>query len=317
MKPDRAISFIEAAYRIDLSTEQWLKQLAAAGSKALEPSEGTIAFTYDASDGTYTHVRAATIHGFSPRFAHDFFHQETSAEANQALAELFKTIRCQSMRVMIERLGVADTFGATLDRHGIQDMLGVNGLDPAGRGCVLFIAQQQHVRSTRMTHLWSRLAAHASAGNRLRSRLLSDTGAVHDPTQRAEAILSTNGKIEHATGLAESIEARAALRDALVRIDAARAEMSEAERSVNLWRGLVAGRWSLVEHFERDGRRYYLAHKNDPELAPDRGLTLREKQVLGYAELGYSNKLIAYSLGLSASTVGTLLTKARRKVGIT
>src|SRR5262245_25636839 len=79
---------------------------------------------------------------------------------------------------------------------------------------------------------------------------------------------------------------------------------------------LVAVRWSLVEHFERDGRRFYLAHKNDPELAADRSLTRRERQVLAYAELGYSNKLIAYSLGLSSSTVATLLFKGRRKLGM-
>jgi DNA-binding CsgD family transcriptional regulator len=87
------------------------------------------------------------------------------------------------------------------------------------------------------------------------------------------------------------------------------------ERSVELWRGLVSGRWSVVEHFESAGKRYYLAHKNDPELARDRALTPREQQVLRYAELGQSNKLIAYSLGLSISTVSTLLSKARRKLG--
>jgi DNA-binding CsgD family transcriptional regulator len=71
-----------------------------------------------------------------------------------------------------------------------------------------------------------------------------------------------------------------------------------------------------VEHFERDGKRYYLAHRNNPELAPDRALTAQEKQVLAYAELGHSNKLIGYSLGLATSTVSTLLTSARRKLGL-
>jgi DNA-binding CsgD family transcriptional regulator len=45
-------------------------------------------------------------------------------------------------------------------------------------------------------------------------------------------------------------------------------------------------------------------------------LTERERQVLAYADLGQSNKLIAYSLGLSTSTVSTLLSRARRKLGI-
>ena len=89
----------------------------------------------------------------------------------------------------------------------------------------------------------------------------------------------------------------------------------ERELVVELWRALISGRWSVVEHFERDGKRYYLAHKNDPELAADRALTPRERQVFGYAELGHSDKLIAYSLGLSLSTVSTLLSSARRKLG--
>ena len=76
----------------------------------------------------------------------------------------------------------------------------------------------------------------------------------------------------------------------------------------------MSGRWSLVEHFERDGRRYYLAHRNEPEVRSVKGLTARERQVLAYAQLGNSNKLIAYSLGISISTVSTLLSRARRKV---
>jgi DNA-binding CsgD family transcriptional regulator len=117
-------------------------------------------------------------------------------------------------------------------------------------------------------------------------------------------------------GAAEPRTAREALREALVRIDQARSVSDDANESVELWRGLVAGRWSIVEHFERDGRRYYLAHKNDPELAPERTLTQRERQVLGYAELGHSNKLTAYALGLSSSSVSTHLTRARRKLAV-
>jgi DNA-binding CsgD family transcriptional regulator len=46
----------------------------------------------------------------------------------------------------------------------------------------------------------------------------------------------------------------------------------------------------------------------------DRALTMQERQVLGYAELGNSNKLIAYSLGLSTYTVAATLARARRKL---
>jgi DNA-binding CsgD family transcriptional regulator len=236
-------------------------------------------------------------------------------EAARGLAHLFKVVRFGTLRAVLEPLNVP-TFGAILDRHGIHDMVGVNGLDPSRHGCMLTIVVRKTPHSPRTGHVWQRLAAHISAGNRLRTTLAALSEPNFDPTQRAEAVLTANGKVEHATGPAESRAAREALRDALVRIDKARSEQDDARRSVDLWRGLVAGRWSLVEHFERDGKRFYLAHKNDPELEKDRALTDRERQVLGYAELGYSNKFVSYALGLSSSTVSTLLARARRKMGI-
>jgi DNA-binding CsgD family transcriptional regulator len=232
------------------------------------------------------------------------------------MAKIFMSVRFASSRAIFERLGALPVMGPLFERYGIGDLVGVNGVDPSGRGCMLTVAVDEMPRARGVGHVWHRIAAHLSAGNRLRGTLEAVAKGADNAADRAEAILGPTGKIEHATGPAESPAAREALRDALVRIDAARAEKEDAARSVDLWRGLVAGRWSLVEHFERDGRRYYLAHKNDPELAPDRALTARESQVLGYAELGYSNKLIAYSLGLSGSTVATLLAKAKRKLGM-
>jgi DNA-binding CsgD family transcriptional regulator len=80
--------------------------------------------------------------------------------------------------------------------------------------------------------------------------------------------------------------------------------------------GLVAGRWSLVDHFERSGRRYLVARRNDPSVRDPRALNLRERQVVWYASLGHSNKLIGYQLGLSFSTVATHLANATRKRGV-
>ena len=220
-----------------------------------------------------------------------------------------------STKELFERLGAWQAVGAVLERHGIADLVGINGLDPTGRGCTLAIAVPRKTHGARTVELWHRLAAHISAGNRLRKTLEELAAKDADPANSAEAVLGPNGTVEHAVGPAEPRAAREALKNALVRIDAARSERDDAHRSVDLWRGLVAGRWSLVEHFERDGRRYFLAHKNDPELAPDRALTKRERQILSYAELGQSNKLIGYALGLSQSTVSTILARARKKLG--
>jgi DNA-binding CsgD family transcriptional regulator len=316
VKPAHAISLIQSAYRLDLPTESWLIEVAATASRALGSDAGAMAFQYDASSGARIDTGAPALHKLSPDAARDIFSQDAvSAEHAQGMARVFASLRFASLRKVIEELGFG-SFGEILDRHGIDDIVGVNGLDPTRRGCMLALVDRRRDYSRRTAQLWHRLAAHVSAGNRLRTTFATLASPESDPTSHAEAVLAPSGRVEHATGAAEPRTAREALREALVRIDAARSERDDANRSAELWQGLVAGRWSLVEHFERDGRRYYLAHKNDPELAPDRALTQRECQVVGYAELGHSNKLIGYALGLSTSSVSTLLTRARRKLGV-
>jgi DNA-binding NarL/FixJ family response regulator len=106
------------------------------------------------------------------------------------------------------------------------------------------------------------------------------------------------------------------LRSAARALDRARGSLRrrDPEQAVAIWEALVAGRWSLVDHFDSDGRRFVLAHRNDADVPDARGFTDRERQVLAYAALGHSNKVIAYELGLSTSTVAYHLTRARAKL---
>jgi DNA-binding NarL/FixJ family response regulator len=85
------------------------------------------------------------------------------------------------------------------------------------------------------------------------------------------------------------------------------------------WNAFVAGRWSLADTFEHDGRRYFLAHRDAPSMAADwsRRLTPREQRVVVYATLGFSNKAIGYEMGLATSGVSAHLTRAMRKLGAT
>ena len=63
-----------------------------------------------------------------------------------------------------------------------------------------------------------------------------------------------------------------------------------------LLRDFIEGRRSITEHF-------------------DRALSARERQVWKLVAAGWSNKLIADSLGLRVPTVATFLRRARRKLG--
>ena len=72
----------------------------------------------------------------------------------------------------------------------------------------------------------------------------------------------------------------------------------------------------MVDWFDTDGRRYVLAVPNPPDLKDPRALTERETQVVTYATLGESHKLIAYRLGVSRSTATKALRSAMRKLGV-
>ena len=101
----------------------------------------------------------------------------------------------------------------------------------------------------------------------------------------------------------------AELRFERLRADKQRASIGEARRS------LKSERWTLIGVYERDGKRFAIARSNDVRLPQPAALSPRERQALGVALLGDSNKLIAYELGISASTVGVLLHRAAQSLG--
>ena len=90
----------------------------------------------------------------------------------------------------------------------------------------------------------------------------------------------------------------------------------DPDGALTLWEGLVAGRWSLVDRFESDGKRFVVAHRNDPDVGDPRGLSRRERQVAEDLGLGRSVKEIAYLLGISASAVSNAVARALAKLGL-
>jgi hypothetical protein len=198
--------------------------------------------------------------------------------------------------------------------YGVKDLLFLNAHDPTRSGCFVGQVCDHEIRRAPHRSRWIRVAAHVAAGLRLR-RKLHRAGSSHEALE-PQAVLTPSGRVEHATGTASMPSARERLRTAALAADRARGPLrrKDPDEALQIWRGLVAGQWSLVDWFDTDGRRYVIAHENAP-IAPDpRALTERERQVAGFAALGHSNKLIAYELGLSPSTVGVLLARAKKKV---
>ncbi|MBL8958156.1 MAG: helix-turn-helix transcriptional regulator, partial [Myxococcaceae bacterium] len=204
---------------------------------------------------------------------------------------------------------------AVKDSFGVGDALGVNAMDPTLRGCMLAVPLRERRKTSRpFKARWSRIAAHVAAGHRLRRQLEAATETV---LAGAEAVLDPDGKLQHADGEAKGPGARAALRGAAVALDRIRtraARAADPDAAIEKWKGLVSGRWSLVDHFDKDGRRFFVARRNDPPVTG--GLSLRELQVVGFAALGHSNKLIGYEMGLSEATVASHLMRAARQLKV-
>lgn len=161
---------------------------------------------------------------------------------------------------------------------------------------------------------WSNITSHWSAGLRLRS--IAETLTLE--SDQIEAVFDSGGKLHDARQEAKHICSREALRKAVYHIEIARTHngRSAPDTAMESWQGLVEGRWSLVDYFDTDNRRFVVAVKNDPKYPDLRGLTNQERQVAEFAGLGHSSKAISYTLGVSQSNVTNSVSNIKRKLNL-
>ncbi len=307
------LSVLEVGYEPAVSDAAWMRRVLAAVAPALDQGMGCVGAFYD--------VRKDARERFGMPVATSAEAERFARIAGQAEAE--PGTEGWTARLFLEGapLGSASTksgLGAAWPKHpaiakhhgplGVRDVLGFVTQDPRGVGLAVLMPMP-HVR-TKPTHdlvVWSRIAAHLAAGLRLRSSR---------PTT-AEAIATPDGRIVHAEGRARAKEERASLGRAVRASERARGKLRKRDpaEAVAIWRGLVSGTWSLVDSIDHDGRRYVVARRNAPRSWAWATLTEREAQTVAFAALGHSNKLIAYELGVSISTVAMRLSRAAAKVG--
>ena len=313
------IDFAEAAYDLTQDRDEWLRKLLRAGAPVLDHGLGVFALTcYRPPEAGPLMIDAIHV---------ESGHEALAARVGQLQREVPPTVlwplsQPSMPRTLSEAAG--DDFEALnfVMRYFdfAKDGLGISAFDPSGRG-VFIIAPLPKVSSLneRARERGQMLAAHFRAGDRLR-RARTDSASLQttDLPLGAEVVIDPAGfRVADARGKASAKDARTALRDAAVKVDEIRGSMRESnpEEALELWAALVRGRWSTVDWFDSDGRRFVLGLPNAPNVTDPRGLTERELQVVSYAVLGQTNKLIAYQLGLSKGRVSTLISSAMRKLG--
>ncbi|HKO93933.1 MAG TPA: helix-turn-helix transcriptional regulator [Polyangiaceae bacterium] len=306
---ERRRAILDATYAFRGDLVSWADAVHAALGPALDLGQGTIVGLVDLADGglRIEHLRrdelASPVHQavarltawLAPgRLREAFFNGRVLGSSSGQYAE--ETLSALQQRA--RAVGSRDAAGWCVN-DGVD--YGFMVISPTAAPLALPTRTRATVR---------RLGHHVATGLRLQRVLCSD--ALDDPS--VEAIFDVDGGLQHAAGMARSNDALQRLRAAVL----ARVETGESEvlEGAEAWDGLVSGRWSLVDRFDSDGRRFVIAHRNPPGCLDPRRLTPSEEQIAMLIALGQSNKEIALDLGIAESTVANLLAGALDKLGL-
>ena len=307
---------LEVAYELESTNEEWLKSVAEAVRPHLDDSFGLAAFEF-VRTGDEPPTILQSQHLWMPEPLAAVYPRMFASMPPELRVRPFRLGPCVSgseMMNMKAEFANLPQMKNGLQKFGMFDSIWITATDPMGRGCV-FHAGRKAIAWTKPAEkrTWGQLAAHLASALRLRYRVREG-----DARAPLAAVFDPNGKLHDATGEAQEAEARGTLRDAVLKIEKARGPQRHEAPTAALgsWQALVAGKWSLVDQVELDGRRYIVARENEPRAPGPSALSPREKQVLGYARLGHHDKLIAYELGITDSTVRVLMSRAKSKLGV-
>lgn len=306
-----AIGVLEAAYHFDTDEDTWLRRLFDAVGDLGPTAEGVLLYEFDAADGVS--ITPRVWRGVGREFV------DATVELNNASSDhevrlfyhsgvLSGTVS-EMLRASGSSLANNETYQHSTASRGFADAWGLTVSGPEHRG-LAFNAPLDRPRTLppAQRRRWLQVGAHIQAAFRLRRHL----------TAMPEAVMAPSGEVVHAEPPAQARSLRDRLTAAAVTVE--RARTSEARcrdgSGIDTWRALVAGRWTLIETFERDGRRYYVAYPNAPHVRSLHALSPREQQVVAYVAQGDSNKWISYQLDITTGAVSNTLSRALAKLGL-
>ncbi len=308
------IALIEDAYRPAESPTAWLRAHAPAAMATFDVDElGTFSYFVRGHRPEEAHWQEGRRGGLDAATAREVVSRGFAAASPEQLRRVALAFRTPGVHTLVETVGGVMPASAEIMPFPVTDSPAV--MIPTGddRVAVATGMTREPLHIDEHTHaLWQRIALHLGAACRLAGR------PAGPDAPDVEAVLDPGGQVQHATAAVQGGHAREQLREAVRRMDAARTRAGRADpmKALDLWHGLLAGRWSLVDHFDSDGRRFLLARKNDPEAPHPSALGRRQRQVVFYASLGWSLHEIAFALGLAESTIGRQLSAALGKLGL-
>jgi DNA-binding CsgD family transcriptional regulator len=309
-----AVDVIESVYQSPPSEwATWTSGVAEMLRPILDQGEGVLGWCYDVQDLTALKLEHIALLGISDNFLPALARFDADPRSSVKFRRSHYLTVAGPVRLSFGMSSgeLEPPWEEHLRPLGFEDILCINAMNFGFRGCAFSSPSRTRLaREPVREALLARVAAHLVSAFRLRT--LADTSE-----DFAEAVVEPGGKIAHAEGDARAVDSRVALSRAARAIELARGKLRRAdpEESLSLWHSMVDGRWTLVDQFESDGRRYLVAKINRPTATAIGSLSDRESQAAALASVGHSNKVIAYELGLAEGTVATLLARACKKLG--
>ena len=314
MKSKDWVALIEAGYELEGSDVEWAENILEKAAPLLDrgwwPSIATYRFTP-------TTINLEHVGTTGPSFVTTAIREHVSDLPSEMLDVIYRRDNSVGSVGEIVYPSIPHHQSIVLrETQGmIADSLVIPGHTGEGSAMALYVGFLTETPATALERKrWPLMTSHLATGLRLRSVARSFS---LDSTS-VEAIFDSSGSEIDARYTGKERSTREVLREAIRKIDRirTRAGRSDADVAMQKWEGLVGGRWSLVDRFDTDGRRFIVAIKNDPSCPDPRGLTRRERQVAEFVGLGHSTKEISYTLGLSQSAVTNCTARAQQKLGL-
>ncbi len=306
------VSLLETFYLLDGDDRAWMHRILSCAAKDIWRGKPSAAYTFELMSSGFS-LGVIAAHGVPEQQVREVIMNSSSDVADLA----FKS--GTDVATLSEYLWSKDPGHKAMFKRATAntpDALGVVAHSGDGRGVVLSLSLEEPRNSTiSERRRWKFSAAHLGAALRLRRAILE---LDHFDGTQVEAIFDGSGKLFEARNGAVTRTARDVLRDAVLRIDKLRTSdgRHDPDAALGNWEALVRGRWSIVDKFDTDGRRFVVAVRNDPRFGDCRGLSLQERQVAEFIGLGRSTKEVAYILGIPPASAENSARRVQVKLGL-
>jgi len=317
LPPQRvALRVLDAAYDLDSHPKPWLGGLLESGEEALNQGLGCAAVSVAGRtrSGEPLVSRVITHGDASESLALRLARAALSVHVDRALRE--SNGSASAVRTLSSvKPRVPELHHALRRRLGCEDVLCLVAVDSELHGVLLLTPTRKRIKLSAKAHQrWRTLASHIGAADRLRRAL----GRSNQERLIPITLLPRELRADTPSDPAIAAPVGPSIRDAAVQVDSEKRRGAEGQtdQTLEVLRGLVAGRLSMIDWFVRNGRCFTLARNCDPSLGDPRALTAQEQEVVLRTARGEARKIVAYHIGVSRSQVSRVLGSAMRKLGV-